>query len=150
MGYGLSPTRLSPTSDVVCESWWPLCFWWTGYKLEVPSIPSSGMFNFLELLMECRRTVYLLDYWFFVKDSDSTAREKRCTGRGVGEGVRGFPAPWSTPLSPGLCVFTSLEALWGSVLWGFREASLHGHDGLNIGHSWLIQTLSNPSSLPGG
>ena len=66
----------------------------TGYTSEVSTIPSSGSINLLEQLTELRKTFYLLDYPFIVKEyNSSTARQKRCIGQGVGE--RAKEALWA-------------------------------------------------------
>ena len=45
-----------------------LCFWSTSYRLEVPIAPTaSGSINMLEQLIELRKPVYSLDYWFITK-----------------------------------------------------------------------------------
>ena len=57
----------------------------------VPTTPSLGSINLLELLIELRETVYSLDHQFVIKGYNSgRARCTRCLGRGVGK-VRGAP-----------------------------------------------------------
>ena len=87
-GEGLSPcSPLHPPKIPVISPGCHLGFWPTGYRLEVPTTPSS--FNLLEWLTESRESFYLLDYQFIIKDYNSgTARSKRCIGQGMGEGCR--------------------------------------------------------------
>ena len=61
---------------------------------KVPTTPSLGSINLLEWLSELRKSFYLLDHWFTIEGYNSgTARRKRCTGQGMGEG-RSFRAVW--------------------------------------------------------
>lgn len=60
--YGLSPTRLSLTSDDNCKARGYLCFWSAGYKSKVPMNPSLGSIKFLEQLTELGKAFYSLDY----------------------------------------------------------------------------------------
>lgn len=45
-----------------------LYFWLTSYKSDVPTTPSFGLINLLQLLAEFRKSVYSLDYHFITKD----------------------------------------------------------------------------------
>lgn len=58
-GKGLSPIGLPTTSDASCKLRLYLCLWLTGYKLEVPNIPSLGSTNLLEWLTRLRKTPLL-------------------------------------------------------------------------------------------
>lgn len=70
-----------PVTSLVCH----LCFWPTSYKSEVPRILSSGLINLLEQLMELRKTFYLLDHRFLIKEQNhsGTARRSWHTGQGM-------------------------------------------------------------------
>lgn len=60
--------------------------------------PSLGWINLLERPTDFRKTFYLLDYQFVIKDYNlGTARWKRCTGQVCGKGSR---APVSSPGVP--------------------------------------------------
>ena len=59
------------------------------HESEVPTIPSSGSINLLELPTELRKTVYLLDYQFIIKDitqeqPDGRDAEGKVWRRGTG------------------------------------------------------------------
>ena len=59
-----------------------LCFWSTGYKSLVSTIPSLDLMNLLAWLTELRKTFYLLDCLFIIEGYNSeTSRWKRCTGQ---------------------------------------------------------------------
>lgn len=45
----------------------------TDYRLEVPMIVSLSLNNLLEWFRDLRETVYLLNYWFIIKEYNSEA-----------------------------------------------------------------------------
>lgn len=64
-----------------------LCVWPTSWRSEVPTVPSLGLINLLQQLIEHRNTVYLLDYRFFIKGCNSrTATWKGSSGKLWGKG----------------------------------------------------------------
>ena len=63
-----------------------------------------------------------------------------------GKGSRASMSPLSRCTTL-LSVFS--EALWTPSFRGFMEVSLHSHDWLNHGY-WWFDSISSPSSLPGG
>ena len=123
-----------------------LCFWPTGYRLEVHMTSSFSLINLLEPLTELRETFYLLKHWFITKEYNSyTARWKRFIRQGKGKGCgASMPSP-SMPLSPDLHLFTNPEALGIPSFWVFMEASLYRHDWLS---HWLLAIDSTPSLSP--
>ena len=81
-----------------------LCFWLTGYKLKVPTNPSSN--HLLERLTKLRKRVHLLDYWFIIKG----VRWKRCIGQSMREGAWSFYALSRHTTLPERHVFINPEA----------------------------------------
>ena len=77
----------------------------TGYRSEVPMIPSLGLLNLLGGSLNSGNAS--LDHWFVMKIYNSgTARWKKCKGHGMGKGF--------SPVKPHalyLHVFINLEAL---------------------------------------
>ena len=59
-------------------------------------IPSMGLINLLEHLTELRKTVYLLDYQFFIKRMQfrNSPMEEMCRGRYGGRGVELLCPSW--------------------------------------------------------
>ena len=96
-----------------------LCFWPTGYVL---TTPPSGLINLLQWLTELRKTVYLLDYQFSMKDIKGyewTAKWDK-----EGKVIMEFGAcrvQWHMDAF----WFPNLEALWTPSFWVFMEVSLH-------------------------
>lgn len=135
-GEGLSPTRLplhwfqKPTTKKITNPGFYLCFWPTGYRLEIPKFPFLCSINLLELFLESRESFYLLDHLFTIKGYNlGAARWRRCRGQGVGKGCRAIHAlpRGATPLCSKFHVSTNVEALWNLSPWVCMEASLQRH-----------------------
>lgn len=69
--------HLPPTADTSHKSGLLLCSWPTGYKLEVPTNPSSDSINLLEQLTELRKISGSLGFQFIIKQCNpGTARRR--------------------------------------------------------------------------
>ena len=131
-----------------CQSQVQVCFWPTGYKSEVPIIPSLGSINLPEQLIELPKPVYSLDYQFFFKSMIKNMNpqpdkeihrarswtKKLLTLWNLGSNMAAVDEFWST----------NLKALQVPSFWVFMVASNHRHDQLN--HWWLIQLLASLST----
>lgn len=82
------PHKTPPTSDADHKPWLLLWLWPPGYNSEVPISFYSGSMYLPELLIELRKTFYLVDYQFITKDitqgkPNGEMHRARYVGRGV-------------------------------------------------------------------
>ena len=125
---------------------YPLCFWPTVCRLEVPTNPSSGPTNLLEGLTELRETFYLLDSQLIKCCNSGTARWKRHIGKGLGISL---PSP-GVPLYLNLSIVQLPGHTPDTVLSGFHWR-LHRMDIVDyIADQWSLNSISDPSPLRGG
>lgn len=100
--------------------------------------------NFLEQLIELRRTLHLLIFWLIMKDSSGPVKWKWCTGRagyGVGEWLGASSPSLGAPPSRHIHVFASLEAPWISLLTSFYNPISNTLLSLEVsGYSWRFPT----------
>ena len=146
-GKGLHPTRPLQLRMPTASPGSYLRFWLTGYKLEAPMTPSSGLINLLEQLTEPRKTLSLTRLLIYSTKllEDLNRQMKRHIGQGMGKGHgASMPSPGET-LSPVSTCSPTWKLSEPPFFWVFIVASLHKHKWLNFDHWRLVQP---PGPLP--
>lgn len=110
-----------------------LCFWPTGYKLDVPQTFLSGMISLLERLTGLKEIFYLLDHQFILKGYNSgTVRWRRYIGQSMGTELE---AALSSPgAAPSTTTCYQPRSSLNLILLNFNQAL--------IMQSWLIKSLA--------
>ena len=145
---GSAPQDRPPLQTLITSLGCYLYFWLTGYKSEVPIIPSLSSINLVDWLTELGKLIYSLDYQVITKNIKGyrwTARWRYTYDKVPNKGVLSSWSLWSLGLSTLACGSILIPQPRSSSFWIVKmEASLHRHDWLT--HWPLgIDSTSRPS-----